>query len=359
MEHDYLSEIRDKYDKEIMELLIKRMEAVAELTRRESKGEDNTAYPDAETDYMDEFSYLSNVLNSLDSKCRHMNLPETAGMYDENARLEKSLVKKACYQGLPFSYSESAAKALFGHAELMNKTTFEDVFKAVHVGAADVGIVPFENSTAGYINDVYDLILKYDLFINYTYVKKVDHCLAGIPGAEEEDIKEVHSHPQALAQCREYIRNSGYTEVAEINTAVAAQKIAEMNIKEAACICSEEAALHYGLKILRHQINQQKLNYTRFAAVSKKKAVEEDHNRISFVFNVSHTTGSLSKVLSIIAYYGCNLYYINSRPNLKNPWEYMFYLDFEGNLAHKQVKCLLSQLWEEVPFMKVLGSFNV
>jgi chorismate mutase/prephenate dehydratase len=271
---------------------------------------------------------------------------------------EKNEVKVVCYQGLECSYSESAAKSMFGGAKLINRLTFEDVFKSVFEETADIGIVPIENSTAGYINDVYDLLLKYDLFINHTYEKKVDHCLASSSEADIEDIREVYSHPQALAQCSEYITRNKLVACNEINTAVAAQKTAALNKKNAACICSEEAAMLYGLKIIEKQINDQKKNYTRFAAVSKKLLVEDNHNKVSIVFNVLHETGSLSEVLSTFAYYGCNLSYINSRPNRISTWEYMFYVDFEGNLCDKKIKSMLSQLKTELPYMKVLGSFK-
>lgn len=364
MEYDYLLGIIEKYDAQINELFEKRMAAAEEMTRinnrMESMGETLIRKSgEDESRYKMETRFFQAMLKSLENKHKYRILTETSNLYDENANLDKSdNIKTVCYQGLPCSYSESAAKSLFKDAELTNRATFEDVFRAVYQGEAHMGIVPIENSTAGYINDVYDLLLRYDLFINHTYVKKVDHCLAGIQETDLSIIREVCSHPQALAQCREFIKNSGYAEVTEINTAVAAQKTAMMNRKDLACICSEEAAEHYGLKILRTQINQKEQNYTRFAAVSRKIVVEKDHNKVSIVFNVSHETGTLSEVLSTFAYYGCNLSYINSRPNLIKPWEYMFYLDFEGNLADRRIKSMLTQLKTELPYMKVLGSFK-
>ncbi|MEL7648953.1 MAG: prephenate dehydratase domain-containing protein [Sedimentibacter sp.] len=363
MEYDYLLGTIERCDAQINKLFQKRMAAAEELTRINNRMEsidETTGRQPAEDEsrYEMETRFFQAMVKSLENKHRYRILPETSNIYEKNANLDKSDVKIVCYQGLPCSYSESAAKSLFKDAELTNRETFEDVFKAVYQGEAHMGIVPIENSTAGYINDVYDLLLRYDLFINHTYVKKVDHCLAGIQETDLSSIREVCSHPQALAQCREFTKNSGYAEVTEINTAVAAQKTAMMNRKDLACICSEEAAEHYGLKILRTHINHKEQNYTRFAAVSRRMAVEEDHNKVSIVFNVSHETGTLSEVLSTFAYYGCNLSYINSRPNLIKPWEYMFYLDFEGNLANRHIQSMLTQLKTELPYMKVLGSFK-
>lgn len=267
------------------------------------------------------------------------------------------MINTVCYQGLPYSYSECAAKSLFEGKKLIYKETFEDVFKDVYDGIADIGVVPIENSTAGYINEVYDLLLIYDLYINYNYIKKVDHCLAGIKDAAFDDIKEVYSHPQALMQCKEYIKEHGFTAKNEINTAVAAKKIFDMNIKSAACICSMEAAENYGLKILCSDINP-KQNYTRFGAISKNLLANENHNRISIVFSVPHEVGALNNVLSLFSYYNVNLSSIYSRPDLKSPWKYLFYLDFEGNMLALEIKTILYQLKSELPFIKVLGSFQ-
>lgn len=267
-------------------------------------------------------------------------------------------INTVCYQGLPYSYSECAAKSIFKGKHLIYKETFEDVFKDVHNGIADVGVVPIENSTAGYINEVYDLLLDYDLYINYNYIKKVEHCLAGIKDTKFEDIKEVYSHPQALAQCKDYIKKHGFKANNEINTAVAAKKIFDMKCKSAACICSLEAADNYGLKVLESNINS-KQNYTRFGAISKSLLKNENHNRVSIVFSVPHEVGSLSNVLLKFSNHKINLSYIYSRPDLRSPWKYLFYLDFEGNLLTQEIQEILNNLKSEIPFIKILGSFQM
>jgi chorismate mutase/prephenate dehydratase len=355
MDYDYLKKKLNDYDASMKELFQKRMAVLEEIILAD-KNVSSPQFLEKAGDYDMEYEYFLNMQKSMDNRYKY-KLNPVLDKLNTGCR-EKNEVKVVCYQGLECSYSESAAKSLFNGAKLINRLTFEDVFKSVFEETADIGIVPIENSTAGYINDVYDLLLKYDLFINHTYEKKVDHCLACSHDAELDDIKEVYSHPQALAQCSEYITRNKLVTVNEINTAVAAQKTAALNKKNAACICSQEAAERYGLKIIEKQINDQKKNYTRFAAVSKKLLVEDNHNKVSIVFNVLHETGSLSEVLSTFAYYGCNLSYINSRPNRISTWEYMFYVDFEGNLCDKKIKSMLSQLKTELPYMKVLGSFK-
>lgn len=346
----------NEYDVAMKDLFQKRMGVLEEIILTDKRVSGTECSERSSGDYDMEYKYFHNMQKSID-KMYGYKLNPVLEKLNPGCR-DKTEVNVVCYQGLECSYSESAAKALFNGANLINRTTFEDVFKAVYDEMADIGIVPIENSTAGYINDVYDLLLKYDLFINNTYEKKVDHCLASSLDAEIEDIREVYSHPQALAQCSEYITKHNLRAMDEINTAVAAQNTAHLNKRSAACICSEEAAQRYGLKILEKQINDQKKNYTRFAAVSKKLLIEDSHNKVSIVFNVPHVTGSLSEVLSTFAYYGCNLSYINSRPNRISTWEYMFYVDFEGNLSDKKIKSMLSQLKTELPYMKVLGSFK-
>ena len=267
-------------------------------------------------------------------------------------------INTVCYQGLPYSYSECAAKSLFEGKKLVNKETFEDVFIEVINGRADVGVVPVENSTAGYVNEVYDLLLKYDLYINYNYIEKVNHCLAGVNGAIIDDIKDVYSHPQALMQCKDYIKKHGFTAKNEVNTAVAAKKTFDMNIKSAACICSIEAAENYGLEILANDINP-KQNYTRFVAISKNLIKNENHNRMSMVFSIPHEVGTLNNVLSIFSNHNVNLSSIYSRPDSKSPWKYLFYLDFEGNILNPEVSKILEHLEKELPFIKILGSYQM
>ncbi len=271
---------------------------------------------------------------------------------------DKKIVDKVSYQGLPFSYSEITSKKLFKNAVLINKETFEDVFKDVHEGNTDIGVVPIENTKAGYVNEVYDLLLKYNLYINYGYIKKIDHCLAGTPNSKIEDVKEVHSHPQALMQCKDYLKNNNLKMVNEINTAVAARKIKDMEDKTTACLCSVEAARHYGLKILKEKLNP-KENYTRFGAISKDLLAEENHNRISILFKVPHEAGALNHVISIFAKNNLSLTSIYSRPDMNSSWKYLFYLDFDGNILDDSVLSMLNKLSKELPYIKILGSYKI
>jgi len=340
----------------ILEKIISIENQINNVEYPKSSYSSNTVKPSLKNKYINEYNYFLRNITSLDKNYKYNKMLKNSNIFKNEFCTEKFDIKTVCYQGLPFSYSESAAKNLFENKSFINKSSFEDVFKAVHDGLAEFGVVPIENSTAGYVNDVYDLLLKYDLYINYNYVKKVDHCLAGIIDSTIEDISEVYSHPQAIMQCKEYIDKHHFKAINEINTAVAAKKIYLMNNKSIACICSPEAAIHYGLKILEKNINP-KQNYTRFGAISNYLLTDENHNRISIVFTIPHEKGSLNNVLSLFSYYNINLSSIYSRPDLKSPWKYLFYLDFEGNILNNDIKTTLYQLSKEIPFIKILGSF--
>lgn len=267
-------------------------------------------------------------------------------------------VNQVCYPGLPGSYSECAAASLFEDCTAQPLPSFEDVFVHISNGSADMGVVPLANTTAGGVNEVYDLLQKYDLFINYNEILKVDHCLAGVKGSSRATIQEVYSHPQAIAQSRKFLKSSGYQTRESSNTAVAARDVALANEMSKGAICSAEAAKRYGLQILEEEINHNKSNATKFIAVSKKLITRPTHDRVALVLASSHRSGSLASVLSMFSDYGINLTSIHSRPDGKHAWEYLFYVDFAGNLKEDHVQALFYQLTEELPFVKILGSYE-
>jgi len=356
--NDLVGKIKE-YDELMENIFKKRMSILEKIISLERNSSNELLFIEENENnkYTHEYNYFLKTLSSIDKNYKHQKNQATNNLYNIECLTKNLHIHNVCYQGLPFSYSEGAAKSLFKDKIYINKPTFEDVFKEVHNGYAEVGVVPVENSTAGQVIDVYDLLLKYDLYINYNYVRKIDHCLAGTIDSCIEDIEKVYSHPQAIMQCRDYINDHKLNAINETNTAVAAQKVSIMNDKKIACICSPEAVENYGLKILKKNINPNQ-NYTRFGAISKYLLAEENHNRISIVFTVPHEMGALENVLSLFSFYNVNLSYIYSRPDLKSPWKYLFYLDFEGNILDDKIKTILNQLKMETPFLKILGSFK-
>ena len=226
-------------------------------------------------------------------------------------------------------------------------------------GKADVGVVPVENTTAGTVSAVYDLLLDYDLSVNRSYIKKISHCLAAVPGATMSDIKSVCSHPHALPQCSAFISEHGFTAIEMANTAIAAQSVRDKGDPSLAAICSREAAERYGLTVLAEGINDMKHNETRFIAVSRTPTCLPEDNRIEIAFRIPNVAGSLITVLDIIAHYGVDMTEIHSRPLKDSPWCYVFYVDFTGNINDHAVRSLLYQLHEELPYIKVIGSYKV
>lgn len=272
---------------------------------------------------------------------------------------EHEEISTVCYQGVEGAYSEMTAKAAFPKAKLSNVDSFEAVFLQVSQGKYEMGLVPLENTTAGNINEVYDLLLKYNLYINFIAISNINHCLLGLPGTDLAQIQTVYSHPQALFQCGEFITKHHLKKQEAANTAVAVKSVSEQNDIHVGAIGSEEAANLYGLEVLVHEINHNKENATKFIAISRKLIVEECYNKISIVFSCPHESGSLAGVLGIFSDYGVNLTEIHSRPDKKSPWKYLFYVDFPGNLKDAHIKALIFQLKEELPFMKVLGNYQV
>lgn len=262
----------------------------------------------------------------------------------------------AC-QGAEGAYSHQAALRLFPEGTLSFTPAFGDVFEALQQGAADFGILPVENSSAGSVTEVYDLILKYRFFIAGATTVKIEHCLAAPKGTRRKELQMVYSHPQALAQCSDYLKNNGLTAEPFSNTAAAAKMAAQQG-GSIGVICSQQAAETYGLVILDRDIQNSHSNCTRFVAVCRNPIIPPDAQKISLCFSLPHTTGSLSGVLSRFAIHGLNLIKIESRPLADKNFEYDFYLDFSGNVKEADTLDLIAALYEELPRFSFLGNYR-
>ena len=262
------------------------------------------------------------------------------------------------YQGLKGANSYEALRRLFPEADPICRKTFEDVFNAVDSGKATFGILPVENSTAGSVSAVYDLILKHRFYIVGALDMRVEHCLAGLKQATLEDIEIVWSHPQALSQCERYITKHELTAVPKANTAVAARDAAKEKRLNVAAICTPEAAHEYGLQIFERGLQDDPYNTTRFIVISKELYIAPDANKISLCFSLPHVKGSLYNLLCRFNSLGLNLTKIESRPAKGKDFEYLFYLDFTGNVHSENVISLLSRLSEEMPEFSFLGNYN-
>ncbi len=265
---------------------------------------------------------------------------------------------KIGYQGEKGAYSEQAVKMRFGSddaLEAVSYATFAEVFEAVSLGTVEKGVVPIENFIAGSINQTYDLLLDHDLFIVGEIFLPIEHCLIGKKGSE---VKKVYSHPQALAQCEEFIRNKGYEPRAASDTAGSVKIVKERGRDDEAAIASESAAEIYGLDVLEKGISTVKNNVTRFIVISKKECDKlEGDVKSSLVFAARHIPAALYKCLGGFATNTVNLEKLESRPIRGEHGNYLFYLDFAGGKDDVDVREALAELDFFTESVKFLGSY--
>lgn len=265
---------------------------------------------------------------------------------------------RVVFQGAEGAYSQAAMQEYFGDKiQSAHVDSFRDAMAALDEGSADFAVLPIENSTAGIISEVYDLLVEFENYIVGEQIIKIEHCLLGVPGTKIEDIKTVYSHPQSLMQSAKYLNNHNWQQISMQNNAFAAQKVAQEGDKSQAAVAGAHAASVYGLEILEQGINQEQANSTRFIIVTNQKIFRKDAQKVSICFEVPHESGSLYHMLSHFIYNNLNMTKIESRPIEERNWEYRFFVDFEGNLADSAVKNALRGLREETRSMKILGNY--
>ncbi len=265
---------------------------------------------------------------------------------------------KVAFQGERGAYSESAVHKFFGaNTEVKPCREFRDVFESVNKQETPFGVVPVENSLEGSITQNYDLFLKYDLKVCGEVIVKIEHCLIANPSTSLEAVKAVYSHPQALAQCRSFLEQLGRDLIPTYDTAGSVKMLKEKGLKDAAAVASERAAELYGMKILARDIADNKENYTRFFVLAKEDAAVSGKDKTSIIFGAAHAPGSLYHALGEFAKRSINLTKIESRPTKQTPWEYNFYLDFEGHRSEARCAEALKALEKYTAFIKILGSY--
>ncbi len=274
-------------------------------------------------------------------------------------------MRRVAFQGERGAYSEEAVLRRFGgEAEVLPCRTLRDVFRATEDGTATEGLVPIENSLAGSINESYDLLLQRSLTITGETVLRVRHCLLARPGQTLAGLRQVYSHPQALAQCRDFLERYGLEAVAAYDTAGSAQFISESHSPSAGAIAGRRAAELYGLDILAEGIESDPGNYTRFYVVARPDAAQPEtrpatgQDKTVLVFATSHLPGSLYWCLGALAYRGIDLLKLESRPIQGRPWEYLFYADLRGHASADPVREALRELEGKTAWVRVLGSFE-
>lgn len=262
----------------------------------------------------------------------------------------------AC-QGIEGAYSQIACDKLFPLSQIMYFGRFEGVFRAVEAGMCRYGILPIENSSAGSVTEVYDLMEKYNCKIVRSLKLKVEHCLLAKPGVSLRDVKEVVAHEQALDQCGDFLKSSGVKITVFSNNAAAAKYVSESQRTDLAAIASVNCADLYGLRVLSDHIANSDHNYTRFICISKTMEIYEGAGRITFVTSASHRPGSLYSLIAKFATRGLNISKLESRPIPGKDFEFRFYFDVEASVKNRDTQTVLSQL-EKEDFFTFLGAYS-
>ncbi|MBR2969113.1 MAG: chorismate mutase [Clostridia bacterium] len=296
--------------------------------------------------YQTQLSVMGTVLSAEISKA----IEETPEVFPVSATV-------AC-QGIEGAYSMLACEKLFGVSDILYFKDFNGVFSAIEKGLCSYGILPIENSTAGSVRGVYDLILKHKFYIVRTIRLRVKHSLLAKKGTSLSDVRVVYSHEQAISQCDEFLKRHPEIEVRVVeNTAVAARTVSESEDKTVACISSPECADVYGLKSLASGIQDNENNFTRFICISRKMEIYPGADKISLTLNLPHETGSLNKLLSRFSSLGLNLTKLESRP-IGEVGEYSFFFDFDGDVRRFAVSNLLSELSVSLEGFNFLGCYK-
>ena len=269
---------------------------------------------------------------------------------------------KVAYCGIPGAYAHIAARKLYPTAQLISYPDFASAYMACEAGEVDVTLLPMENSHAGEVGTVMDLLFTGSLYINQVLDLPVRHGLMACQEADLDSVRRVYSHSQALHQCEKYLQNRGWETVECVNTAVAARQVRDMNDPAAAAIASEETAELYGLKLLEGGINDEANNTTRFAVLSRSqnrpgRTGVRDNAGFILLFTVQNKAGALAQTLNIIGAHGYNMKNLRSRPMKELQWNYYFYIEAEGNIATENGEMLMRELGALCARLKLVGVY--
>ena len=270
-------------------------------------------------------------------------------------RMQRGL--KVAYSGVEGAFAHIAAGKIFPKGNRVSYSDFKAAYNGVVNGECDAAVLPIENSYAGEVGQTIDLIFAGELFINGIYELDIHQNLLGLSDATVDDIRKVVSHPQALSQCHDYLKQRGLRTEEAVNTALAAKRVAEGQDKSVGAIASAETAEIYGLKVIEANINKSGENTTRFAVLSKAKAASPGLTNTVLMFTVGHEAGALAKAIGIIGRHGYNMTALRSRPMRKHSWEYYFYVEIDGSTDTEAGAKMLGELGKVCDKLKVAGSF--
>ena len=379
-----LGEIRkriDQIDRKLVELIEERLEIVKEVALY--KKENNMKIFDRKREEEVIDKNLSNVKNE---ELKHYIEIILKDIMDSSKEYQKFKIgspkkyvnslnfngKKLGYTGVPGAYAYEVMINLLKNSKnsdgstgvrakkILNFNTHKELVEGVESGKIDFAILPIENSIVGEVRDSIDLINKRSIYIVGEVKHRIEHNLLGIKGSKIEDIKRVYSHEQALMQCSEFLgKYPKWEKVKMNNTALSAKYIGDTRNKENACIANMETKEMYNLELLQPDINNEKENFTRFFIVSNRNFICENSEKISVITSTKNESGALMKLLKVFSDYGLNMVNLKSRPKTNKPWEYYFYIDFEGNLEEENVEKALKEIREKSIYLQILGNYKI
>jgi chorismate mutase/prephenate dehydratase len=363
----------DEADRRLLEVLQDRLQTVAGIARIKAEG----------LSFLRDHERESELLARVEGWAREMGLDgfrtheifreiiamslkaqEEALLHREQVERSAQGASRVAFQGIEGSYSQLAARKYFAvrsaGMEFVGTRTFAEALEMAESGAVGYAFLPIENTTAGSINQTYDLLRQTALRVVGEEILHVRHCLLGLEGATVEKLRRVLSHPQALTQCSRYLASLEDVElVAFEDTAASAQEVSRVADPSQAAIAGVEAGEIYGLTVLREGIADQQENWTRFVVISGLE-IELDSRipaKTSMVFTTPHREGALAHCLNVLAQHRVNLTKLESRPVPQRPWEYMFYVDIEGSLDSDPAALAIAELRRECPYLRVFGSY--
>lgn len=375
-----LDELRaeiDQIDKQMVELFQKRMEVCSRVSDYKRAHDLPVFAPDRErallarvtemagedlADYVQSiYRTILSASRSYQSTLRNSNSREYENIHralETTPKLFPQRPTVAC-QGVTGAYSQIACDRLFKAPDIRFCRTFEQVFEAVESGDCEYGVLPIENSTAGSVKDVYDLMLRHNFSIVRAVRLRISHNLLAKHGTRPEDVSEVFSHQQALSQCEGYLAAKEGVKVTVVsNTAVAAQMVRDSGRTDVAAIASRLCAECYGLKILEEAIEDKDNNYTRFICISKRLEIYPGADRSTLMVTLPHRPGTLYNVLAKFHALNINLRKLESRPLPGREFEFMFYFDIEASVYAPELEKLFRDLETESEQLRYLGSYS-
>jgi len=358
----------DEVDSGIVRLIAQRHEIVTAIAAVKEGGEAGIKDADRERQVLDAAAAAAADLGVSASLVRRIFRELISESVAQQARLlngdDDGGRVRVAFQGVAHAYSDAAAqKYLAGRGldgDLTGFRTFREAAGALLAGDADLAVLPIENTTAGSINEVYALLREHELFIVGEETWKVDHCLAGVAEVPLTSLTRILSHPQGLEQCSQFLQSVPHAvPTSYFDTAEAMRAVAEQGDPGAAAIGSPDAAAAYGLVVLRHSISDRTDNYTRFVVLSRTPAAVDLRIpcKTSLILVTGHERGDLLRCLEVLSGSGHSMTKLESRPRPGRPWEYMFFIDFEGNVSDPRTAAALDELRAASLFVKILGSY--